>query len=135
MRGKTLTLALLLVICTSISIEMGFASPEETTVLYTVITGDIFPAMTDIDVSVTAVGYVKFTCSDGTVLPNSSTKYSIAPNAESLNSPLKKVSGSPTIQFQIPVIPEFPSTVILLLTIVFATFAVIIGKKRFPSPE
>jgi len=37
--------------------------------------------------------------------------------------------------FENPVIPEFSSTVILLLTIVFVTFAVIIRKKRLPAPK
>lgn len=97
--GKGLLL-LLMLMCMAAGIPASNAS--QTIVSYTRVTGDIFPALTDIDVSVTAVGSVKFTCSDGTVLPSNSTEYSISAVADSatlsvnydIDRPLIHKSGS-----------------------------------------
>lgn len=61
----------------------GIVADSQTVVSYNRATGDVFPERDRIDVSVTAVGSVEFTCSDGTVLPSGSTEYIIATSPES----------------------------------------------------
>jgi len=53
------------------------------TVSYHVATDDVFPALSDIDVSVILECSAVFNSSDGTVLPNDSTKCSITAKPES----------------------------------------------------
>ena len=75
---------------------------SQTIVSYNRTTEDVFPNLTDINVSVTLVGSAKFTCSDGTVLPGGSTEYSIAASPENgtltvnydIDRPIVKRSGS-----------------------------------------
>ena len=78
---------------------------SETTVSYHVATDDVFPALTDIDASVILECSAVFNCSDGTVLPNDSTKYSITSKPGSgtltvnykVDRPLLKKSGFPSV--------------------------------------
>jgi hypothetical protein len=87
-----------------LAVPAGMAS-SETTVSYHVATDDVLPALTDIDASVTLDCSAVFNCSDGTVLPNNSTKYSITAKPGSgtltvnytVNRPLLKKSGSPSV--------------------------------------
>jgi hypothetical protein len=87
-----------------LAVPAGMAS-SETTVSYYVATDDVFPALTDIDASVTLGCSAVFNCSDGTVLPNNSTKYSITAKPGSgtltvnytVDRPLLKKSGSPSV--------------------------------------
>ena len=86
------------------TVATGTASSENT-VSYHVTTNDVFPALTDIDASVTLECSAVFTSSDGTVLPNNSTKYSITAKPGSgtltvnykVDRPLLKKSGSPSV--------------------------------------
>lgn len=97
----------LLLLLMLITAGISASHSQETIVSYTRATGDVFPAVTDIDVSVTAVGSVKFTCSDGTVLPDDSTEYSINASPESgtltvnydIDTLLVKRSGSESKSF------------------------------------
>lgn len=77
----TLTVTFLMLMGMVTGIVTG--NNSQTVVSYTRQTGDVFPERDRIDVSVTAVGSVKFTRSDGTVLPSGSTGYSIAASPES----------------------------------------------------
>jgi len=78
---------------------------SETTVSYHVATEDVFPALTDINASVTLACSAVFNSSAGTVLPNNSTEYSITPKPGSgtltvnytIDRPLLKKSGSPSV--------------------------------------
>jgi len=80
-------------------------APSETTVSYHVATGDVFPALTDINASVTLDCSAVFNSSDGTVLPNNSTNYLITAKPGSgtltvnytVDRPLLKKSGSPSV--------------------------------------
>jgi len=80
-------------------------APSETTVSYYVATDDVFPALTDINASVTLDCSAVFNSSDGTILPNNSTKYSITTKPGSgtltvnytVDRPLLKKSGSPSV--------------------------------------
>jgi len=86
------------------TVATGTAS-SETTVSYHVTTNDVFPALTDIDASITLDCSAVFNSSDGTVLPNDSTKYSITAKPGSgtltvnykVDRPLLKKSGSPSV--------------------------------------
>jgi hypothetical protein len=88
----------------SLAVPAGRAS-SETTVSYHVATGDVFPALTDIDAFVTLGCSAVFNSSDGMVLPNNSMKYSIAAKPGSgtltvnytVDRPLLKKSGSPSV--------------------------------------
>lgn len=78
---------------------------SETTISYFVATDDVFPALTDIDASVTLNCSAVFDSSDGTVFPNNSTNYPIAAKPGSgiltvnykVDRPLLKKSGSPSV--------------------------------------
>lgn len=78
---------------------------SETTVSYYVATNDVFPALTDIDASVTLDCSAVFDSSDGTVFPNNSTNYPITAKPGSgiltvnykIDRPLLKKSGSPSV--------------------------------------
>jgi hypothetical protein len=88
----------------SLAVPAGRAS-SETTVSYYVATSDVFPALTDINASVTLDCSAVFNSSGGTILPNNSTKYSITAKPGSgtltvnytVDRPLLKKSGSPSV--------------------------------------
>jgi len=88
----------------SLAVPAGRAF-SETTVSYYVATDDVFPALTDINASVTFDCSAVFNSSDGAVLPNNSMNYSIAAKPGSgtltvnytVDRPLLKRSGSPSV--------------------------------------
>jgi len=92
----------LLLLC--FTVATGTAS-SETTVSYHVTTNDVFPALTDINASVTLDCSAVFNSSDGTILPNNSTNYLITAKPGSgtltvnytVDRPLLKKSGSPSV--------------------------------------
>jgi hypothetical protein len=80
-------------------------APSETTVSYHVATGDVFPALTNVNASVMLNCSAVFNSSDGTVLPNNSTQYQITAKPGSgtltvnytINQPRLTKSGSPSV--------------------------------------
>jgi len=102
MKGIVFALTAMLVLL--LVVPAGIASTE-TTVSYYVRTDDVFPALTDIDVSVTLACSAVFNSSDGAVLPTNSTNYliTVKPGSGTLtvnytvDRPLLKRSGSRSV--------------------------------------
>jgi len=116
------------------TVATGMAS-SETTVSYHATTDDVFPALTDIDASVTLVCSAVFNSSDGAVLPNNSTSYliTVKPGSGTLtvnytvDRPLLKRSGSRSVPINptrllgdSPPIPVYDDGIINITVIVHA---------------